>query len=418
MANFLNKVFCKSSQNMAEVPDGSIDLVLTSPPYFNIKDYAKNGYQSQKHSNTNNGDLGAIDNYENFIAQLLKVWKECERVLRPNGKLVINTPLMPMKKADYDSHYNRHIYDLNADIQNSILKGIKNVFLLDLYIWNRTNATKNLMFGSYPYPSNFYAQNTSEFVTVYVKDGISTRKPTQEIKEKSKLTEKEWVEFTKQIWDIPIPNKKDLAFGKHSALMPEEIVRRCVRLFTFANDVVLDPFTGSGTTLKVAKELNRNYVGYEIYENYKSIINAKLNSTDDIFNSAPQNTTSKKHNNLDIIKDKITYSINEDEYGFLDYEITNNILVIKNLCVTAKRKKIGTNLLKELNDIGVYYEVDKVIINATPNKETLLFLLSSNFEFVNNNDFNKLLEITKSNNETKIFEINGGTMPMFKKINL
>jgi DNA modification methylase len=67
MTEFLNKVFCKSSQDMAEVPDGSVDLVLTSPPYFNIKDYAKNGYQSQKHSNTNNGDLGAINEYESFI---------------------------------------------------------------------------------------------------------------------------------------------------------------------------------------------------------------------------------------------------------------------------------------------------------------------------------------------------------------
>jgi len=84
------------------------------------------------------------------------------------------------------------------------------------------------------------------------------------------------VEYTKQIWNIPIPGRGDLAFGVHAAIMPEEIVRRCVRLFSYKNDVVLDPFAGSGTTLKVAKELDRQFIGYELYENYREIINTKL----------------------------------------------------------------------------------------------------------------------------------------------
>ena len=174
-------------------------------------------------------------------------------------------------------HFNRHIFDINCDIEHSILNGTK-LFLLDIYIWNRTNPSKKLMFGSYPYPRNFYAQNTIEFITVYVKDGSSENNLPKNIKDKSKLTEKEWVEFTKQIWNIPIPGKSDLAFGEHSALMPEEIVRRCVRLFTYVGDAVLDPFAGSGTTLKVAKELKRNYIGYEISKSYERIINLKLHS--------------------------------------------------------------------------------------------------------------------------------------------
>lgn len=148
--------------------------------------------------------------------------------------------------------------------------------MLDLYIWNRTNGNKKLMFGSYPYPRNFYAQNSSEFIVVFVKDGKQAAKIPHEIKEKSKLTQKEWVNFTKQIWDIPIPNKSDSAFGKHSAIMPSEIPFRLIKLFSFVGDVVLDPFAGSGTTLKVAKELNRKYIGYEIYEAYQSVINEKL----------------------------------------------------------------------------------------------------------------------------------------------
>ena len=274
---FLNKVFYKNSQKMGEIPDGVIDLIVTSPPYFNVKDYSLDGYQQQRHSSRNGSQLGDVDHYPSFIAGLLKVWQECERVLRPNGKLVINSPLMPMKKSEYSTHYNRHIFDLNADIQHSILYQ-KNtaLFLLDVYVWERTNARKGLMFGSYPFPPNYYAQNTSEFITVYVKGGKPLKRVSQAVKAASRLTQDEWVEFTKQVWRIPVPDRKDLAYGEHSAIMPEEIVYRCLRLFTFLGDTILDPFAGSGTTLKVAKENGRNYVGYELMDTYRPVIEKKL----------------------------------------------------------------------------------------------------------------------------------------------
>jgi DNA modification methylase len=274
---YVNKVFFKDARKMSEIPDNSIHLIVTSPPYFNIKDYSKDGYQKNQISDKKKEQIGDIQDYKKYIDELLLVWKECERVLKPNGKLVINVPLMPMLKKDFNTHYNRHIFDINADIEHSILNNT-NLFLYDIYIWNRTNPSKSLMFGSYPYPRNFYAQNTSEFITVYVKDGKPDNNVPEEIKEKSKLTEREWVEYTKQIWNIPIPGKDDIAFGKHSAIMPEEIARRCIKLFTFVGDIVLDPFAGSGTTLKVAKELERNFVGYEIMETYKPIIEKKLKS--------------------------------------------------------------------------------------------------------------------------------------------
>lgn len=275
----MKNIYFKNSQKMSDIKNKTVDLIITSPPYFNIKDYARNGYQDEIHSKNSANQIGDIKDYRIFIKELQKVWKECERVLKPNGKLIINTPLMPMKKKEFTTHYNRHIFDLNADIQTSIIyRKNTEMFLFDTYIWNRTNTSKGLMFGSYPYPRNFYAQNTSEFITVYVKDGIPKNGLPSEIKEKSKLSQKEWVEYTKQIWDIPIPNKSDLAFGEHSAIMPEEIVKRCVKLFSFIGDTVLDPFTGSGTTLKVAKQLKRNYIGYEIMENYKLIIEKKLSS--------------------------------------------------------------------------------------------------------------------------------------------
>lgn len=273
-ASYIDKVFFKDSRNMQDIPDNSVALIVTSPPYFNIKDYSKDGYQEAVLGQKKRGQIGDIPDYEKYLIEMLKVWKECERILKPNGKLVINTPLMPMLKKSLNTHYNRHIFNIDADIQNSVRKGT-GLFLLDVYIWNRVNPTKKLMFGSYPFPPNFYAQNTTEFISVYVKDGKPDR-PTKENRELSRLTKHEWVEFTKQIWNIPIPNKKDLAFGIHSALMPEEIVERTVRLFSFVGDLVLDPFTGSGTTLRVAKRLGRHYVGYEISQTYEKTIQAKL----------------------------------------------------------------------------------------------------------------------------------------------
>jgi DNA modification methylase len=275
--NKLNVVYYKSSTNMKEVSDNSIDLIVTSPPYFNIKDYSMDGHQEITHSVVNKKDIGNLDSFDKYIKEMVHVWKESERVLKPNGKLCINVPLLPMLKKDYNTHYNRHIFDLQSSIQNSILTQT-NLYLMDIYIWNRTNPTKSLMFGSYPYPRNFYAQNTIEFITIYVKDGKPLNNVPIENKEASKLTQDEWVTYTKQVWDIPIPNKGDLAYGKHSAIMPEEIVKRCVSLYSFVGDTVLDPFAGSGTTLKVAKEYGRNYIGYELYENYKELIDEKVNS--------------------------------------------------------------------------------------------------------------------------------------------
>ena len=275
--DFIDKVFYKDARNMSEVPDNSIHLIVTSPPYFNVKDYSKDGYQFNQISEKKEGQIGDIQDYDKYIEEMLKVWKECERVLKPNGKLVINVPLMPMTKKELNTHYNRHIFDINADIEHSILKNTK-LFLYDVYIWNRVNPSKPLMFGSYPYPRNFYAQNTSEFITVYVKDGKPDNNVPEEIKEKSKLTEKEWVEYTKQIWNIPIPGKDDLAFGKHSAIMPEEIVRRCVKLFTFVEDIVLDPFAGSGTTCLSAIKCERKYVGYDVAPEYVKLAKKRISN--------------------------------------------------------------------------------------------------------------------------------------------
>ncbi len=266
-----NQVFYKSSSAMTELGPSSVDLVVTSPPYFYVKNYAQNGHNGA----TEPGDYAAIRKYPDYIAAMLDSWNECYRVLKPNGKLIINAPMMPMPKREMSTHHNRDIFNIYADIEHSILGNVSGIYLMDLYVWNRTNSTKKLMFGSYPYPRNLYAQNTIEFIGVFVKEG-KPAKISQSAKFASTLSEDEWVEYTKQIWNIPVPNKSDVAWGKHPAIMPEEIARRCIRMYSYASDVVLDPFAGSGTTLKVAKELGRKFVGYELYEHYQPIIDQKI----------------------------------------------------------------------------------------------------------------------------------------------
>lgn len=129
--NYLNSVFYSDSRNMKELPDNSVHLIVTSPPYFNIKDYSKDGHQQQRKGKRKKEQIGDIADYEQYINELLLVWKECERVLKPNGKMAINTPLMPMLKSSMTTHYNRHIFDIDSDIKHSILHNT-NLFLLDV----------------------------------------------------------------------------------------------------------------------------------------------------------------------------------------------------------------------------------------------------------------------------------------------
>lgn len=129
-----NTVYFKSSAKMKELPDNSVDVVITSPPYFNIKDYYMDGKQENIVDAPNFQDMGNIDSFDVYIDALLKVWKECYRVLKPNGKLCINVPLMPMLKKEMSTHYNRQIFDIQSAIQNSILKKTE-FFLFNGFIY-------------------------------------------------------------------------------------------------------------------------------------------------------------------------------------------------------------------------------------------------------------------------------------------
>ena len=165
----MNKIICGDCADiMPGMPAESVDLIITSPPYFDVKTYSSEEDQ-----------IGNIHVFDSYISKLLEVWRECQRVLVPNGKLIINAPSMPIAKDAFDTHHNRHIYGINSAIQHSIIHDT-GLYLYDTYIWARPNPTKTIIFGSYPFPGNLYAQNTVEYITVYVKDGIPKKRSIEE----------------------------------------------------------------------------------------------------------------------------------------------------------------------------------------------------------------------------------------------
>lgn len=254
---------------MKTLPDNSINLIITSPPYWNAVEYA------------NNKSVGTEQSYDEYIDSLLKIWIECERVLVPNGKLCINTPIMPIPKKIIGQH-TRHIKNINNDIEYSILS-TTDLNRYSLYIWQK--QTSKLMFGSYPYPNNLIEQNTTEFINVFVKEGKPIKRDKAH-KEANKLTQAEWIDLTQQIWFM-YPQDVSRKKYKHPAPFPEKLPARLIKMFTYGalhekgieGDTVLDPFCGIGTTCVVAKKMNRNYIGFDIAQEYVDICEQRLQET-------------------------------------------------------------------------------------------------------------------------------------------
>ncbi len=250
--SLINKLFVGNAlTKLSHIDDDSIDLVITSPPYWNAVVY----------------DKDVNTDYESYLNNLVEIFSECTRVLRPNGKLVINTPVMPIPKAVIKQDL-RHIKDISSDLNDKLLEKT-DLNLFSLYVWQK--QTSKLMFGSYPYPGNLLENNTIEFIRVYAKPGKSKKYPKY-VKENEKLKKYEWIDLIQQVWFmIPedIGRKKD-----HPAPFPEKLPARLMRMYSygavnsFEGDIVLDPFVGTGSTCVVAKKMNRRFIGIDISAKY------------------------------------------------------------------------------------------------------------------------------------------------------
>lgn len=256
------KVYFKNSTNMSELEDGSVNLIITSPPYWTLKDY----------ENQDQIGLGS-SSYDFYINELNKVWKECVRVLAPDGKICIN--IMPFLLTGKAARFKRRETRLVLGDIEKFMDQTLEMYQYGLYIWDKRKIARFSSFGSYPYPPNIFTTYPYEWITVFSKEG-KRPKVTKEIKEKSKITTEEWQKWAiNSIWEMqPASAKRE----KHPAPFPDELPRRLIKLHSFYGDTVLDPFLGTGTTAKVSLELGRKAIGYELNKEYKPLIKNKLSS--------------------------------------------------------------------------------------------------------------------------------------------
>ena len=257
---FINKLLVGNAlTKLKHLEDGSVDLIITSPPYWNAVVY----------------DKDVNTDYKTYLNLLTDIFSECSRILRPNGKMAINTPLMPIPQSLIKQDV-RHLKDISSDLSEKILSNTE-LNLFSVYIWQK--QTSKLMFGSYPYPGNLLENNTIEFIKVYVKPGKSKKYP-KNVKENEKLKKHEWVDLIQQVWFM-IP--EDISRKKnHPAPFPEKLPARLMRMFSygafnsFEGDIILDPFVGTGTTCVVAKKMNRRFIGIDISASYIEHAKSKL----------------------------------------------------------------------------------------------------------------------------------------------
>lgn len=252
------------------VGDESVHLVVTSPPYWNLKRY-----------NDSPGQLGHIEEYEAFLEELTKVFRHLLRVLVPGGRLVCVVGDVCVARRNFGRHL---VFPLHADICVICRKlGFDN---LNPIIWHKiANASYEVPNGSKflgkPYEPNAIIKNDIEFILMQRKPG-GYRRPSEEQRQASRIAKKDFDRWFQQIWSITGASTK-----QHPAPFPLELASRLVRMFSFVGDTVLDPFCGTGTTMVAALRANRHSIGVEIDPEYCRLAARYLKAeTSGLFNTA------------------------------------------------------------------------------------------------------------------------------------
>jgi modification methylase len=240
-----HRIILGDSRRMTLLGDESVHLVITSPPYWQLKDY---GVADQ---------IGFDDSYEDYINNLNLVWNECNRVLHPGCRLCINIGDQFARSV----YYGRYKV---IPIRTAIISFCESIGLdyMGAVIWQKVTTTNTTggatIMGSFPYPRNGILKLDYEFILLFKKCGDAP-KPTPEQKEQAKLSTEEWNTYFTGHWNFSGEKQEG-----HIARFPVELPHRLIRMFSFPNEIVLDPFTGSGTTSVASLRLNRDSVGYEI----------------------------------------------------------------------------------------------------------------------------------------------------------
>lgn len=239
--DFLNKIFCKSSEHMEELPDNSIHLMVTSPPYNVGKEYDKGL---------------TLGEYRSLLAS---VFKEVYRVLIPGGRACINVANLGRKPyIPLDAFVVQSMLDIGFLMRGEI-------------IWDKgSSAAASTAWGSWCSPSNPTLRDVHEYIMIFSKDTFGRRKPKGR---NITITREEFLAWTKSVWSFPAESATKIG---HPAPFPVELPLRLVKLYTFEGEVILDPFMGSGTTAIAALQTNRYYVGYDIEADYVELAEKRI----------------------------------------------------------------------------------------------------------------------------------------------
>jgi DNA modification methylase len=323
-----HKIIIGDSRQMQSVPDKSVHLIITSPPYWQLKDY---GTDNQ---------IGYNDSYEEYINNLNLVWKESYRVLDNGCRLCVNIGDQFARSV----YYGRYKV---IPIRTEIIKFCESIGFdyMGAIIWQKKTTSNTTggasLMGSYPTPRNGILSIDYEFILIFKKLGTPKR-PSKEIKEKSKMTKEEWKSYFSGHWNFG-GAKQD----GHIAVFPEELPKRLIKMFAFVGDTVIDPFLGSGTTSLAAKKLGRNSIGYEINNEFLPFIKKKLDIGTDTFNQ------------FDILKETTTINFKEEieklPYIFKDFHKFDKKTDPKKLQFGSKIDKNSSTQREE------YYSVKEVI---------------------------------------------------------
>lgn len=227
-------------------PDERFQLMVTSPPYWDVRDYE---HPMQ---------IGFGQTLYEYLEELMKVWKEVVRLLLPDGKIAVNIGNIYYSKPD---EKRRTTANLALLVWNQLNTFNELRFMGTIYWQKTTSRNGAVLFGSYPYPSNFMVSNAVETIHIFRKKGV--RKVPKEIKELSKITKEEFREYRNAIWCI-----NGNPGNNHPAIFPSELPKRLIKMYSFVGDVILDPFCGIGTTNIEAVKLNRSSIGIDINLSY------------------------------------------------------------------------------------------------------------------------------------------------------
>lgn len=251
-------IFENALESLNDLGSQSIGFAVTSPPYWQIKDYE---HEAQ---------LGSDQSYEDYMDDLADVWEECHRLLMPGCRLAVNIGDQYLRASEYGRY---RVKPIPADTIR-IGRDVGFDFMGNI-IWRKVSTTETTGGGSWMgstyYPKDGHVTYEHEYILLFRKQGDWPR-PNEEQKEKSRLTKEQRSDWFRGYWELT-PDRQD----DHEAKFPLELPHRLIKMYSFWGETVLDPFLGSGTTARAAMENGRNSIGVELNEEYRSYIEDNLN---------------------------------------------------------------------------------------------------------------------------------------------